>query len=48
MLAWLEQLLVRYPELALFLVLAPAIGSETSKLGCLVLDRLQALFSLGF
>ena len=48
MLIWLEQFLVRYPELALFLVLAAGYWIGSFKIGRLASGRLQALFSPGY
>jgi hypothetical protein len=45
MLVWLEQFLVRYPELALFLVIAVGYWIGASKLGRSVSARSQALSS---
>jgi len=47
MLAWLEQFLVRYPELALFLVIAAGYWIGSFKIGAFSLGPVTgALFAL--
>jgi hypothetical protein len=48
MITWLEQFLVRYPELALFLVIAGVTGSEALRLVRSALARSRGLFSLAY